>query len=191
MKLHLIAAHAFAFSVFTALTVLTATAESFPDVTDTTVPPFPNQEVLNMEGETIKFYDDLVKNKVVAINFVFSSCPSICPVMQVKFSQIQKDLIAAGTKDVQFISVSIDPVTDTPERLKAWSKDFGANDQWEYITGEKDTIDHILKKLEVFTADINDHPSFILIGNDKKGVWKRVNSLAPVKILTEEILQLK
>ena len=110
--------------------------------------------------------------------------------MQVKFSQIQKDLQKAKVTDVQFISVSIDPLTDTPARLKVWSEQFGANDHWTYITGEKKTIDHILKKLEVFTADINDHPSFILIGNDSKGEWKRVNSLAPVETLTKELKSL-
>lgn len=172
-----------------AFTISCALAEK-PEVVDTPAPKFPNSEVQNKEGKTLKFYDELIKGKVVAINFVFSSCPTICPLMQVTFAQLQKNLNEAGIKDITLISVTVDPATDTPARLKSWSEQFKGEEGWSYVTGDKKTIDHILKKLEVFTADINDHPSFILIGNDKKGTWKRVNSLAPVETLTEELTKL-
>jgi cytochrome oxidase Cu insertion factor (SCO1/SenC/PrrC family) len=176
-------------SLILALSISRAFAE-VPDVVATSAPKIPNTVVLNLEGKRIKFYDALIKEKVVAINFVFTSCPTICPLIQVQFSQLQKDLKAAGVKNIQFISVTVDPVTDTPERLSAWSKKITPDMTWNYVTGEKATIDDILKKLEVFTADIDDHPSFILIGNDAKGEWKRVNSLAPVKTLAKELTAL-
>ncbi len=164
-------------------------AEQAQTVKVTTAPKFPNSKILNQDGKSVKFYDDLIKGKLVAINFVFSSCPTICPVMQVKFAQLQKEMKKAGVP-VQLISVTVDPVTDTPVRLKKWGKQFGAGDNWTYVTGKKQTIDKILKKLEVFTADISDHASFIIMGSDTGGDWKRVNSLAGVEVLAKELTAL-
>lgn len=172
-----------------AFSFLLAQAEEV-DVTPTKTPKFPNSEVLNQESKSLKFYDDLIKNKVVAINFVFSSCPTICTAMEVNFSQLQTSLKESGLKDVHLISVTVDPKTDIPARLKEWSKKFEAKEGWSFITGKPKTIDHLLKELEVFTADVNDHPSFILVGNDTTGTWKRINSLASPKLLSQELSKL-
>lgn len=161
-----------------------------PGATSTTAPKIPNSKVLDREGKELTFYDDLIKDKVVAINFVFSSCPTICPAMEVNFSQLQQSLKASGQAEIRLISVTVDPENDTPARLKKWSQLFKAEKGWSFITGKKQTIHGLLKSLEVFTADINDHPSFILIGNDSTGTWKRVNSLASPELLAKELTTL-
>ncbi len=160
------------------------------EVVATAAPTIPNVEVVNQNGTPLKFYDDLIKDRVVAINFVFSSCPTICPLMEVNFQQLQQALKDSPQKGTQLISVSVDPVTDTPARLKQWSRKFGAEDGWSFITGEKNTIVGLLKKMEVFTADIDLHPSFILMGDDATGRWKRVNSLASASVLASELQKL-
>ena len=126
------------------------------EAVSTTTPKFPNSVVQTADSQSVKFYDDLVKDKIVAMNFVFSTCPTICPLMEANFSQLQKHLKEQGMEKVQLISVSVDPQTDTPARLKKWSQQFDAQKGWTFVTGEKKTIDHILKTLEVYTASIDD-----------------------------------
>jgi len=178
------------FFIFSLTLVSAETPADSSAIIATSAPKIPNSPVLNEDGKALKFYDDLIKDKVVAINFVFSTCPTICPAIQVNFSHFKKSLQEAGHHEVQLISVTVDPETDTPARLKKWSENFATAGPWTYITGETRDIDLILKKLEVFTADINDHPSFILIGNDASGTWKRVGSLVPPKTLTNELAKL-
>ena len=92
-------------------------------------PDFPNCTVLNQDAQSLKFYDDLIQDQLVAINFVFSCCKTVCPVAQFTFSQLQESLKDQNLQNVRLISVSVDPKRDTPARLKKWSQEFGARDQ--------------------------------------------------------------
>src|SRR6185295_7987397 len=80
----------------------------------------PDVEVLDQDGNVRHFYTDLIKDKTVAINFIFTNCTTICPPLGATFARVQKEMGDKVGKDVHFISISVDPVTDTPERLKAW-----------------------------------------------------------------------
>ena len=78
----------------------------------------PEITVLDQDGRKLNFFRDLVKGKTVAINFIFTTCTTICPPMGATFAKVQTLLGERAGKDVQMISISVDPVTDTPERLK-------------------------------------------------------------------------
>jgi cytochrome oxidase Cu insertion factor (SCO1/SenC/PrrC family) len=135
----------------------------------------PDVEVLDQDGNTRHFYSDLVKGKTVAINFIFTNCTTICPPLGATFARVQRDL---GNKDVQFISVSVDPLTDTPERLKAWGAKFKAGAGWTFVTGNKPEIDQLLRALGASSARREDHTPSVIIGNDAKDVWTRTYGLA-------------
>jgi protein SCO1 len=139
----------------------------------------PNLSLLDQQGRKINFYSDLVKGKTVAINFIFTTCTTICPPLAATFAKMQKLLGDRLGKDVQLISVSVDPVTDTPERLRAWGEKFGAKQGWTFVTGEKTEMDKLLKALNAYTARIEDHSPMVLIGNDVKSIWTRAYGLAP------------
>ncbi len=146
--------------------------------------------VVTQDGERVRFVSDLVADKVVVMNFVFTSCTTICPPMGAHFGHLQKLLGDALGRDVRLISVSVDPTTDTPARLKAWGQRFGAGDGWTLVTGSKTGIDELLKSLQVFTPDFANHAPVVLVGSEKSGVWKRVYGLAPpqsIVALVEEI----
>lgn len=149
----------------------------------------PDVPVVTQDGETVHFYQDLVEDKVVAMNFVFTTCTTICPPLGANFGKLQDELGEKLGRDVHLISVSVDPVTDTPERLKAWGAIFEARSGWTLVTGEKDEVTHLLKALQVFTPDIRDHSPVVLVGNAETGTWTRAYGLAPPKelagILTE------
>lgn len=110
----------------------------------------PDVEVLDQEGQKKKFYTDLVKDKVVVINFVFTTCKSMCPLLATNFSKLQAALGERLNKDVFLISISTDPETDTPAKMKAWGDKFKAKNGWTFVTGNKEQLTPLL---QVFTGD--------------------------------------
>jgi len=146
---------------------------------DTTVSlTVPNTSVVDQNGNRIRFYDDLVKGRVVAINFIFTTCTTICPPLTATFHRVQQQL-GQERLPVQLISISVDPVTDTPERLRDFASKFKAEPGWTFVTGDKASIETLLKALGAAVADKNDHTPMILIGNEATGHWTRTYGLAP------------
>lgn len=152
----------------------------------------PDLEVLDQNGKRLHFYRDLVRQKVVAINFIFTTCTTICPPMAATFARVQALMGETIGEDARLISISVDPVTDTPERLRAWSAKFGARPGWTLVTGDKTKIDELLFDLGGFTADKQSHSPIVLVGNDNTSVWTRIYGLAPaarIASLIEEMMQ--
>lgn len=145
----------------------------------TAAPPWPDVEVVDQDGRQIHFYSDLVRGKRVAINFVFTTCTTICPPMGANFEQLQALLGARAGADVRLLSISVDPLTDTPERIKAWGARFHAGPGWTLLTGRKEELDRLLKAMGVFTADPASHAPILLLGDDRSGRWTRAYGLAP------------
>lgn len=138
----------------------------------------PDVEVLDQNGNQLHFYSDLVKGKTVAINFIFTNCTTICPPLAATFARVQKEMEGKVGKDVNLISISVDPLTDTPERLKTWSAKFKAAPGWTLVTGDKHEIDQLLNALGSTVARREDHSPTVIVGNDLKDVWTRTYGLA-------------
>ncbi|HEX6899499.1 MAG TPA: SCO family protein [Thermoanaerobaculia bacterium] len=157
-----------------ALPVAAAEPEK-PEVAAIDVPDVP---VLDQDGRKLLFRSDLVAGKVVAINFLFTNCTTICPPLGATFGKLRKLLGERAGRDVHLISISVDPVTDTPAHLKAWSAKFDQGPGWTLVTGEREDITRLLKALGAYTANMNDHPPLVLISN-RNGQWTRAYGLAP------------
>ena len=138
----------------------------------------PDVELLDQNGRKVHFYTDLVKGQTVVINFIFTTCTTICPPLGATFARVQKELGDKVGRDVRFISISVDPATDTPERLKAWGAKFHAGDGWTFVTGNKPQVDELLRVLGASSARREDHSPTVLIGNDAQGAWTRTYGLA-------------
>ena len=137
----------------------------------------PDVRVYDQNGKQLNFYRDLIKGKTVAINFIFTTCTTICPPLTATFRRVQQDL-AERTLPVQLISISVDPMTDTPERLHDFAARFKAGPGWTFVTGDKTEIDLLLSALGAAVANKNDHTPMILVGNDRVGYWTRAYGLA-------------
>lgn len=148
----------------------------------------PDVELIDHEGKRVRFFTDLVKGRTVAINTFFTSCTTICPLLTATVAQMQKTLAERGREDIQLISISVDPTTDTPNRLKEWSRSFNVKPGWTLLTGRKATVDKLLKALHAFTPDPTDHSPMILVGNEPEGVWKQIYGLAPAAQLCDAIV---
>ena len=140
----------------------------------------PDVDILDQEGNALHFYSDLIKGKTVAINFIFTNCTTICPPLAATFARVQREMGDRVGKDVHFISISVDPLTDTPERLKAWGAKFKAGPGWTFVTGEKQEMDKLLNALGAAVSKREDHTPAMIIGNDSKGVWTRTYGLAKI-----------
>lgn len=148
----------------------------------------PDTTVLDQHGKRLHFYSDLVKGKTVAINFVFTTCNGVCPTLSAKFRQLQQQLGERVGRDIQLISISVDPTTDVPERLNAYAEKFHAGPGWTFVTGSKPEIDDLLRALGAFAPDKNKHPQTILIGNDATGYWTRTLGLSSVNTVAQIVL---
>lgn len=146
----------------------------------------PDTELLDQDGRKIHFYTDLVKGHAVAINFIFTTCTTICPPLGATFARVQKELGDKVGRDVRFISISVDPATDTPERLKAWGAKFHAGEGWTFVTGDKPQVDELLRALGASSARREDHSPTVLIG-DAHGNWTRTYGLASSSQLVQII----
>jgi len=135
--------------------------------------------IYDQDGKRLNFYSDLIKGKTVVINFIFTTCTTICPSLTATMRQVQKQLGERVGRDVWLISVSVDPNTDVPERLNSFSSKFGAGVGWTFVTGSKADIDRLLKALGGYVSDKNNHSPIILIGNEPAGYWMRSYGLAP------------
>ena len=149
----------------------------------------PDVELINQNGERVRLQSDLIKGRVAALSFIFTSCPTICNTIGVNLGQLRKELGASLERDIALISISVDPATDTPEKLKTWGKSFGAGAGWTLLTWDKDLVTQLLKKLESYTPNIQNHSPFLLIVNDRTGEWQRVNALETTPQKVAALLQ--
>jgi protein SCO1 len=159
---------------------------SFAAFADTTTftPAIPDVDVVTHEGKPVRFYSDLVKDKIVAVNFVFTNCSTICPTSGALFAALQKQ-----NDRVHFISVSIDPEYDTPKRLAAWSGKFRTAPGWTLVTGKPDAIRQIVKAFGATTARPQDHVPLTIVGSDVTHTWSRLYGFPGNEKLAELVEQ--
>ena len=152
---------------------------------------FSDVELIDQDGRRLRFYTDVLKGKVVAINTFFTTCTSICPPMNRNFEKMQEALGERLGKDVFLVSITVDPATDTPTRLKEYGKRFHAKPGWLFLTGKKENVDWALYKLGQYVETKDNHTSIFIIGNESKGLWKKALGLANseelIKVLEDVI----
>ncbi len=152
---------------------------------------FPNVTLTTQDGKTVHFYDDLLKDKAVAIELMYTNCRYNCPLETARLAQVQKLLGDQMGKGIFFYSISIDPKRDTPEVLKAYAEKFHAGPGWLFLTGKEEDIELISKKLGLYSSpdpsNPDGHTPVLLIGNVAGGVWMRNSALSDPRFLARWI----
>jgi protein SCO1 len=151
---------------------------------------FPNVTLTAQDGKSVRFYDDLLKGKKVAINVIFTSCTDVCPLETANLVQLTKQLGDRVGKDVYFYSISIDPKRDTPEVLKADADKFDAGGPgWLFLTGKAEDIKLITKKLALIrdrdnpTSRESHHAPYLVLGIEPSGLWTRKHATTNPRFL--------
>ncbi|MBV9195798.1 MAG: SCO family protein, partial [Solirubrobacterales bacterium] len=150
----------------------------------------PNLPVTTQGGETLRFYDDLIRDKVVVISFIFTSCPDLCPLTTARLAEVRDMLGDAVGRDIFFISLTVDPEHDTPERMKAFADAFHAEGPgWRFVTGRPEDINLINRRFGDRSAErgLSDHRNEIVIGNGATGDWTRNSALGDLEEVVRDI----
>lgn len=134
--------------------------------------------LVTQDGKEVRLYSDLLKGKIVIIDVIFTTCTGVCPVLSGTFAKIQDRLGDRLGKDVLLLSISVDPVNDTPAKLKEYAGRFKAKPGWYFLTGSKDNVDAALRKLGQYVEDKEAHQNLFILGNERTGLWKKAFGLA-------------
>jgi protein SCO1/2 len=144
---------------------------------------FPNLELSDQSGRTLRFYDDVIKDRLVVISSIYTDCPGFCPMVVENLSRARSYLPQEVVKNARFVAITVDPDNDTPERLRQFAERRGLDREWTLLTGEKANVNWILYKLGLYAEDLRTHSSIVLIGNALAGVWAKRLALDDAKTL--------
>lgn len=133
----------------------------------------PDTVLTDQNGKAVRFKADAMADRLVAINFVYTTCTTVCPVQSALFADLQQRLGERSGRDVSLISVSVDPLRDTPLRLKEFAARYKAGPGWSFLTGSRQAVDEVLKAFDVYTPNFADHPAAVLVGDPRSGEWVR------------------
>ena len=142
----------------------------------------------DQNGRKVRFYTDLIKDKAVVISFFYTSCTYTCLMQGEVFSRLQTELGGRLGREIFLISVSVEPETDTPKRLRMWVAQWGRRDGWTLVTGSKGDMAKLVGHLTGNPLGrIELHSPFVYIGNDKKNNWTVEYGLAAPEALVRKI----
>lgn len=150
-------------------------------------PAFPETILINQDHQEVEFNKDLLRGKTVAINFIYTTCTSVCPLQGRNFSKLQEILKDRLGKDIFLISISKDPHTDSPEKLKEWSKSFRPQPGWDFFTGDPVQVESLLQSLIGGNERKGEHSPVILVINESKGIRERLYGLADAEIVASAL----
>lgn len=159
-------------------------------------PYFPNVPVTTHEGKSVRFYDDLIKGKVVIINAMYTVCTGSCPTNTASLLSLQEALGTQVGKDIFIYSITLQPEIDDARALKAYAKKYGVQPGWSFLTGKRDDMEMIRRKLGFYDSDpiadanLANHAGIFRIGNDRLGRWMMVPAAMPTRQALVSVLNI-
>jgi len=143
-----------------------------------------NVELTTHEGKKVRFYDDLVKDRKVVINFMYANCEGICPPVTSNLVQVQKMLNGRVGRDIFFYSITLKPEEDSPEVLKRYAELHGVGPGWLFLTGKPEDVEALRRGLgfaysdPVEDADKSNHVGMLRIGVEPAMRWAGMPGMA-------------
>jgi cytochrome oxidase Cu insertion factor (SCO1/SenC/PrrC family) len=150
---------------------------------------FTNVEVITQDGKRMRFYDDVLSGKVVVLNFIFTNCQGACPMMTRNLSLV-RDMLGEGAlgRDIHFVSISLDPLRDTPAAMKAFAETHDADQPgWLFLTGQPENLEHIVSVLGQHTDDLEVHSTLLLAANVRTAHWTKIPPTVPPNGVVERL----
>jgi protein SCO1/2 len=157
---------------------------------------FTNATFVDHEGRTVRFYKDIIQDKVVVFNMMYSACTSICPGNTAALLKVQEALGKRVGRDIHLVSLSLLPELDSPSALRAYIKLYGIGPGWTFLTGTRANMEVVRRKLGFYDsdpsadADISRHTGMLRIGNDRIDRWCMVPALSPIHQIVRSIQEI-
>ncbi|MBI3562198.1 MAG: SCO family protein [Gammaproteobacteria bacterium] len=150
--------------------------------------PLPKVKLINTEGESVSL-DSIVSDGPLLLNFIFTTCTAICPIMTATFMEVQ-DAASKQSITLKQVSISIDPEQDTPAVLQGYAKKFHARDDWRFYTGDKTDIIKIQKAFKTYRGNKMNHTPLTLIRMSSTAQWVRIEGFASATDVIDEYRKL-
>ncbi|HET6921967.1 MAG TPA: SCO family protein [Anaeromyxobacteraceae bacterium] len=149
---------------------------------------FTDTPLLTQDGKEVRFYSDVLKDRVVVMDFIFTNCAMACPMLTEKLNQVRRELGHLYGREVTFVSLSVDPERDTPQALRRFAEKHRASDAgWTWLTGKKQDVEHVLKKLGQWTEEIESHSTIYIAGNARTRRWTKITPDVPTAAFAERV----
>ena len=136
----------------------------------------PDVTLVNQDGKRVKIRSLLNSKKVIILDFIYTTCTTICPVLSAEFADFQ-DTIGPDSENVHLISISIDPENDTPKKMKDYLRRYDAKPGWEFLTGPKEEILKVVKAFGAYTPSKMSHLPLAILHSSADGSWIRIYGL--------------
>ncbi|WP_434043797.1 MULTISPECIES: SCO family protein [Sorangium] len=155
---------------------------------------FPNVPLRTHEGREVRLYDDLLKDKAVVINFMYTRCDGTCPGTTANLRKVQRELGDAVGRDVFMYSFTLKPVEDTPEALRAYAEAHDVGPGWLFLTGSPADLELVRRRFGFVDpdpdvdADRSSHVGVVLYGNVAHEQWAGCPCLSNPRVMLEQIL---
>jgi protein SCO1/2 len=137
----------------------------------------PDVMLVDADARPVRLRELFASDDPVMVNFIFTTCSTICPVMVRVFADVPSRLGAAA-KDLRMISISIDPENDTPAQLKSYAKTMGADKRWSFLTGRVQDINNVQRAFGIYSGDKMTHEPLTLIRHAGSRSWVRIDGFA-------------
>ena len=147
--------------------------------------------LLNQDGEQVRFVNDVIGDHIVVMDFVYTTCTTICPILTAVLGQVQSQLGERMGDDVVLVSVSVDPTRDTPQRLKAYAVKHKVGPGWSWLTGPKSVMEDVLTGLGAYSPNYEEHAPMVLVGDGRSGEWSRFFGFPNPKRIMERVDELQ
>lgn len=160
-----------------------------------TQPAITDSEIylLDQDGKSWRFFEDLIRGRTVVINFIFTDCLMVCPTQTAMLRELRKQLDRESQK-VLFLSLTVDPIKNQPPQLREFSRihklTLGMDHDWLMLTGSLPAMKLVLKAFNADTPMPDEHPDLLWIGNEPRQRWTRtfsINSLETLLQLIHEV----
>ena len=150
----------------------------------------PNVTLLNQDGKKIAFRSFLDSGKPVIIDFIYTTCTTICPILSAGFSSL-RDELGEGSSRVQLVSISIDPEHDRPEQMKEYLTRYNSGEGWDFLTGSRKDITLVMKAFNASVQDKMSHLPLYILRGPKSDEWVRVKGLIGSSDLMREFRRIE
>jgi protein SCO1 len=153
---------------------------------------FPNVLLTDQDNKKVHFYDDLIKGKIVIIQFMFSNCDRLCPMVTPNLLKVQKELEKEAPGAVKIVSITVDPDHDSPEVLKDYAAKFHVKPGWQFYTGRRAEIDQIRRELGLYYPEDRqfEHMNMLTIGREPTGQWFTIRALNKAEVIAYSVRRL-
>lgn len=157
---------------------------------------FTNTPFVDQDGRTVRFYDDIVRDKLVVVNMMYTVCTSICPSNTANLLRVRDELGDRVGRDVHMVSLSLMPELDPPSALRAYKKRYRIGSGWTFLTGTRANMDLVRRKLGFFDtdpqadADVFRHTGMISVGNDRIDRWCMMPALSATHQIVRSIQEM-